>query len=133
YLPPGSQHVINVHFDFSPSTTGGAIVPITSPTIGGQKLTVNTIYGSYQPTYETMYAKVSTCCDVAGDADNSGSVNIGDATYLIQYIFSSGPAPVCADEGDADGSNSVNIGDVTHLIAYIFSSGPAPVCGSTGV
>lgn len=72
------------------------------------------------------------CCSVAGDANNDGSVSIGDVTYLISLIFSSGPAPQCVDAADADGSNTINIGDVTYLIARIFSGGPAPVCGTTG-
>lgn len=73
-----------------------------------------------------------SCCNIPGDADHSGSVNIGDVTFLIARIFGGGPAPECQDEGDADGSNSITIGDVTHLIAYIFCEGPAPVCDSAG-
>ncbi|HSG98980.1 MAG TPA: FG-GAP-like repeat-containing protein, partial [candidate division Zixibacteria bacterium] len=73
------------------------------------------------------------CCDLAGDADNSGSVNIADATFLIAHIFTGGAAPPCGDEGDADGGNSVNIADVTYLLGRIFSGGPEPVCGSLGI
>ncbi|HSG98527.1 MAG TPA: choice-of-anchor J domain-containing protein, partial [candidate division Zixibacteria bacterium] len=65
---------------------------------------------------------------VCGDADGGGSVNIGDATFLIEFIFNSGSAPSPAEAGDIDGSGSINIADVTYAIAYIFSSGPAPVC-----
>ena len=72
------------------------------------------------------------CCDLAGDADNSGTVNIADVTFLITRIFSGGAAPACNDEADADGSNAVNIADVTYLISRIFSGGPAPICGTTG-
>ena len=32
---------------------------------------------------------------VCGDADTSGAVDIDDVVYLINYIFSGGPAPVC--------------------------------------
>lgn len=70
----------------------------------------------------------SGCCDTPGDADNSGSVNIGDVTFLIARIFSGGPAPDCEAEGDADNSGTTTIGDVTYLISHIFSGGPAPVC-----
>lgn len=72
------------------------------------------------------------CCDTAGDADNNGSVNIADVTFLIARIFAGGPAPPCDDEADANGDNKVNIADVTYLIARIFAGGPAPVCGTTG-
>ncbi len=73
-----------------------------------------------------------SCCDIAGDADNSGSVNIADVTFSIARIFAGGPAPACSDKADADGNNSVNIGDVTFLIALIFAGGPNPVCGVSG-
>ncbi|MCH7878574.1 MAG: thrombospondin type 3 repeat-containing protein [candidate division Zixibacteria bacterium] len=69
------------------------------------------------------------CCDTAGDANNSGGVNIADVTFLIARIFAGGPAPACDNEADANGDNSVNIADVTYLIARIFAGGPAPVCG----
>ncbi len=72
------------------------------------------------------------CCDTAGDADNSGSVNIADVTFSIARIFAGGPAPSCSDKADADGNNSVNIADVTFLIALIFAGGPNPVCGTSG-
>ena len=66
-------------------------------------------------------------CD-EGDADGSGSVDIDDIVYLIDYIFLGGPAPVehecCAD---SDGSMTVDIDDVVYLIAYIFLGGAAPV------
>ncbi len=73
------------------------------------------------------------CCDLAGDANNSGSVNIADVTFLIARIFAGGAAPPCCEEGDADGSGGVNIADVTFLIARIFAGGPAPSCGPAGM
>ena len=72
------------------------------------------------------------CCDTPGDADNGASVDIGDALFIIAFIFSGGPNPVCQDEADADGSNSIDIGDALHIISYIFTSGADPVCGTTG-
>lgn len=73
------------------------------------------------------------CCVAAGDANNSGTVNIADVTFLIARIFAGGQAPGCCEEGDANGSGSVNIADVTYLIARIFAGGPAPVCGPEGM
>lgn len=76
-----------------------------------------------------------SCCVNAGNADGSiptgdvsSTVNISDATYLLQFIFLAGPAPVCYEEGDVNGDGSVNIGDVTHLIGFIFSGGASPQC-----
>lgn len=61
-----------------------------------------------------------------GDCDGSGEIDIDDVVFLINYIFSGGPAPDPIELGDADCSGEIDIDDVVFLIAYIFSSGPAP-------
>lgn len=62
-----------------------------------------------------------------GDADGSHDINIADATYLVQYIFAGGPAPVpTIVAGDANCDGSIDVSDVVFLIAYIFTGGPAP-------
>ena len=63
-----------------------------------------------------------------GDADNSGSHDVGDVTYLIDYIFSGGAPPGSVFSGDLDLNGEVNIGDATYLIAYIFLGGSPPSC-----
>ena len=72
-----------------------------------------------------------TCCDLPGDANNDGSVNVGDAVYIINYVFKSGPVPPCKCEGDANGDNAINVGDAVYIINYVFKSGPAPICNLT--
>jgi hypothetical protein len=72
------------------------------------------------------------CCDVPGDANNNGSVNILDITFEISYLYKGGPAPDCNDEADANGNGTVNILDITYLISYLYKGGPAPICGETG-
>ncbi len=63
---------------------------------------------------------------VCGDANGNGFVNISDAVYLLNYIFSSGPAPNPLLAGDANCSGGINISDAVYLINYIFSGGPMP-------
>jgi len=67
------------------------------------------------------------CGYVCADADSDGHVNIGDAVFIIDYIFKDGPAPVPLCAGDANGDDAVNIGDAVYLLNYIFKGGPAPV------
>ncbi len=69
-------------------------------------------------------------CDcIPGDANNDDQINVGDAVYLINYIFRSGPGPipypVCS--GDANGDCTSNVGDAVYLINYVFKGGPPPV------
>jgi outer membrane protein assembly factor BamB len=66
---------------------------------------------------------------ICGDANSDGDVNVGDAVFLIAYIFNGGPAPDPECAGDANGDGSVNVGDAVYLIAYVFNGGPPPVEG----
>ena len=65
---------------------------------------------------------------VCGDADGSETINILDVSYLVNYIYKGGPAPVPEESGDADGSGTINILDATHLINYLYKNGPEPIC-----
>ena len=65
---------------------------------------------------------------VCGDADGDDEITIGDATFIVKYVFTGGVAPNPLEAGDADGGGDVNIGDAIWLIKYIFTSGAAPVC-----
>ncbi|MCH9031939.1 MAG: hypothetical protein IIB00_06730 [candidate division Zixibacteria bacterium] len=74
------------------------------------------------------------CCDLPGDADGNGSVDVADIIFILKYIFSNGPAPGCLAEGDFDGKQfqdlSIVITDVVYLHRFVFVEGPAPVCGN---
>lgn len=68
-------------------------------------------------------------CYVCGDADASSQVTISDAVYLINYIFSGGPAPNPTLSGDANCDSVITISDAVYLVNYIFSGG-APPCAA---
>ncbi len=75
---------------------------------------------------DTLINVIESVGIVCGDADGSNIVTISDAVFLINYIFSGGPAPNPLASGDADCSGTVNISDAVYLINYIFSGGAAP-------
>jgi len=63
-----------------------------------------------------------------GDVDNDGSINVGDPTYLSDYLYFGGPEPFPSPLlGDADCSGSVNVVDINYLTDYLFFDGPPPV------
>ncbi len=63
-----------------------------------------------------------------GDANNTGNINLADVTYLIEFLYHQGPAPVPDTlMGDALCNGIVNIKDVTYIINYLYEGGPAPV------
>lgn len=114
---------------------GGVFVDVTVDGINSYDylLIAENNAGDYSPhsTIAMSYAFVG-CCLTAGDANNNGSVNIGDALFVIALVFQDGPSPECNDAADANGNNSVNIADAIYIINRVFSQGPAPVCGTTG-
>ncbi len=63
---------------------------------------------------------------IRGDANGDGSINIADASCIINYLFIGGPAPDPLWVGDANSDGSVNIADASYLINYLFIGGPPP-------
>ena len=63
-----------------------------------------------------------------GDADNSGSIEISDVIYLINYLFRGGPEPIPWIAGDSNNDNKLTISDVVYLVNYLFKGGPKPSC-----
>jgi hypothetical protein len=63
------------------------------------------------------------CCQLPGDADRSGNLNLLDATYIISYLYKNGPAPVCYPEADFNCDCTINILDARCLIIYIYQIG----------
>jgi len=61
-----------------------------------------------------------TCGDVNGD----GSINVADATYLVSFVYRSGPEPLGWADVNLDGR--VTIADATYIIAHIYRGGPSP-------
>jgi len=93
-------------------------------------------YQSYMPAFfgpvidfNPTYINASITLDyVCGDADHDGIVNLLDVTYLIKYLYNSGPDPVPSSAGDANGSGTSNLLDITYLLDYLYKGGPGPVC-----
>ena len=64
-----------------------------------------------------------------GDSNNDGRVNVSDAVYIINFVFSSGHEPLPElYAGDANCDDRVNVSDAVFLINYVFSAGQEPPC-----
>lgn len=61
-----------------------------------------------------------------GDVNDDGRITIGDAVFLIQYIFAGGPPPTPVSDGDVDCNNKVAITDIVYIINFIFVGGGTP-------
>ena len=67
-------------------------------------------------------------CDfICGDANADSKVNVSDAVYIINYVFSGGEEPNPYFSGEANCDSAVNVSDAVYLINYVFSGG-SPAC-----
>ncbi len=63
---------------------------------------------------------------VRGDANSDGAVDIGDAIFVLGFLFSQGQAPGCLDAADANDDGAVDIGDAIYTLGFLFSQGNPP-------
>ena len=68
---------------------------------------------------------------ICGDANADLSVNVSDAVYIINFVFSGGAEPLPYESGDTNCDINVNVSDAVYLINYVFSGGNAP-CDTNG-
>ena len=122
YLLPGSGPIVIIVFRVVNWITGATTIALdgfdtTYPGLTGDGF-------EYAPEVVNGTVTISYLC---GDANGDGSVNVGDAVFLISYVFKGGaaPNPLCA--GDANGDGSTNVGDAVYMISYVFKGGAPPV------
>ncbi|MCP4568189.1 MAG: PQQ-binding-like beta-propeller repeat protein, partial [FCB group bacterium] len=87
-------------------------------------------FAPWEDPQPTPQARMKMIVDMpaygCGDANSDGSLNVGDAVFLINMVFKSGPEPVPYDLGEVNCDGTINVGDAVWMINYVFKSGPAP-------
>ncbi|MFQ6008153.1 MAG: dockerin type I domain-containing protein, partial [Candidatus Zixiibacteriota bacterium] len=64
---------------------------------------------------------------VLGDYNNDGRADIGDLTYLIEFMTLSGPPPVgSAARADSNCDHNVNIADIVYYMNFLFGNADQP-------
>ncbi|MBN1420590.1 MAG: thrombospondin type 3 repeat-containing protein [Planctomycetes bacterium] len=62
-----------------------------------------------------------------GDANDDGGRDIGDAIFVLNYIFADGVVPPCDDAADANDDGRIDIGDAIKILDHLFAqAGPLP-------
>lgn len=60
------------------------------------------------------------CGYICGETNGDSVCNIGDAVYLITYIFRDGPPPTSMIGADVNMDGNVDLGDAVAIVNYIF-------------
>jgi C1A family cysteine protease len=64
-----------------------------------------------------------------GDANADAEINVGDAVFMINFVFLGGPEPhPIPNAGDSNCDNNPNVADAVYVINYVFKNGPPPAC-----
>jgi hypothetical protein len=116
-LPPGTSDTIPCIFTSAGLDSGVYLADIV--------VTSNDADPAHNPT--AIPAALTVTSYVCGDANRDGRVNVGDAVYLVNFIFKGGPSPQPLLAGDANNDHTVNIGDCVYIINYVFKLA-APPC-----
>ncbi len=61
-----------------------------------------------------------------GDADASGAVELTDPIFILDHLFTAGPAPPCREAADADNDGALVVTDAIQLLLYLFLGGTPP-------
>ena len=63
---------------------------------------------------------------IRGDANGDSTVDISDATTMLNWLFLGAAEPGCVAANDSNGDGVINISDPTHLLNFLFLGGSAP-------
>jgi len=61
-----------------------------------------------------------------GDADFNGVINIGDAVYILNYLFKGGDPSHCPQQSDANNDERVDISDAVIILKFLFQGSGQP-------
>ena len=70
-----------------------------------------------------------------GDVNVSGSIDVTDPIFVLQYWIGSGPTPTCLDSADINDDEQIDVSDTISLLMYLFqaSAPPAAPFGTCGI
>ncbi len=70
----------------------------------------------------------SPCTDpfIRGDTNGSGTLDISDTIFLLDYLFATGAQPNPEEAGDTNADGSIDISDAIYLLLYLFNAGEPP-------
>lgn len=110
--PYASDQVFNIQRQWS------------NPGIYNVRVKVKDVWDEESPWSEATEVHVTA----RGDANSDWQTNVGDAVFMINYVFKSGQPPVPLSAGDANCDGSPNVGDAVYVINFVFKNGPSPGC-----
>lgn len=93
-------------------------------------LSTSTNYKLNSGFWQDFSAGGGCCIGIRGnvEGDASENIDISDLVFLVDFMFTGGPAPLCDTEAniDADAGGNIDISDLVYLVDFMFTGGPPP-------
>jgi hypothetical protein len=131
-FPPGEMdHVLSIHFSLTGLYTDGEYGTLCIDTTSWQCACPD---NAFQDIYGSLFIPDLNCAHcwpvkfLCGNPNGDNDVNVGDAVFMINYVFREGPPPDPWQLGDANCDGTLDVGDVVFLVAAAFRFGPQPEC-----
>ncbi len=125
-LPPGEGDLLKITFTINGSNS---ISDTTVIDMSGFSTYAPRYLGTLMSYTPIFTASTVSVCFPTGDFDIfTPGVTVGDLTYLVEYLFQGGIAPIPLALADVNCSGAVDVNDVTYLVQYLFQGGTPP-CG----
>ena len=87
-------------------------------------------YGNFSGYSDFNSGSNSDCCEIRGDSNHSGFVDISDLIFIVDFIFDNGDQLYCWKEFDNNIDGNIDIVDLTIFVDFMFrNSAPLPPCG----
>ena len=93
---------------------------------GEDYLTFRVWDGAVESELATVTLRYSRRPFVRGNVNDDGAVDVGDAIYLLAFLFSMGSPPFIPESGDVNADGAIDIADPIALLHYLFADGNPP-------
>lgn len=106
------------------------IVSVLASSMGGYADFIAAVQAGHQWSQDHILPHYSCCIGKTGniDDDPSGSLDISDLVYLVDYMFTGGPEPPCFLEADVNCDGAIDISDLVYIVDCMFNMWPCEFC-----
>jgi hypothetical protein len=125
FFPPGSDTIAYLYCTVE--DTGFVIVDTCSggPSIDFLRF-LDSHYDQIQPYIERPRAYHIVPPYLPGDVNYDSNIDLGDAIYLLNYLYKGMDPPAFFELGDVNGDCTTDIADAVFLVNYLFREGAQP-------
>jgi hypothetical protein len=123
YMPVGTGDVLKVYFKINVGASYGQSNSVIVDGYSGNLPFLSWPLLDWTP--KTTEGSVSVLAD-RGDVDGTYGVFVSDLTFMVNYIFKGGAAPIPQETGDVNCDYNVNVADLSYLVNFLFKGGFEP-------